>query len=238
MPLDLNQKDLKIVLLAGGTRFLPKKEEFHFCVVSARRATEVEGVKDIFTVQTHLVLAGITPTWYVDSESLGDYQALGLNAVVGGKLTPSRNKALEDAKKLNKICVQLSDDISSWEYRHGPRASEKTDDALNQAWNNARRYVVGPVAAARWIIAMMRASPEQPKLGGEANIKNHAFTSTTVDLYFASLLEFTNYSNRVVFQTLLFVCFPAGVYPLGSCARTFAGDEFGFKHFIIGSLDY
>ena len=168
MPLDLNQKDLKIVLLAGGTRFLPKKEEFHFCVVSARRATEVEGVKDIFTVQTHLVLAGITPTWYVDSESLGDYQALGLNAVVGGKLTPSRNKALDDAKKLNKICVQLSDDISSWEYRHGPRASEKTDDALNQAWNNARRYVVGPVAAARWIIAMMRASPEQPKLGGEA----------------------------------------------------------------------
>ena len=26
-----------------------------------------------------------------------DYKALGLKAVVGGKLTPSRNKALEDA---------------------------------------------------------------------------------------------------------------------------------------------
>eukprot|EP00434_Breviolum_minutum_P023932 symbB.v1.2.021119.t1/scaffold1808.1/size103924/11 len=180
------------LLSKAERKFLPQKEEFHFCVVSARRAKEVEGVKDIFQVQTHLVLAGITPTWYVDSESLGDYRALGLNAVVGGKLTPSRNKALDDAKKLNKICVQLSDDISSWEYRHGPRASEKTDDALNQAWNNARRYVVGPVAAARWIIAMMRASPEQPKLGG--------------------------------------------VYPLGSCARTFAGDEFGFKHFIIGDF--
>ena len=163
----LEPERLKIILLAGATRFLPKKEEFHFCVVSARRATEVEGVKDIFTVQTHLLLAGVTPTWYVDSESLADYRALGINAVVGGKLTPSRNKALDDAEKMNKICVQLSDDISSWEYRHGPRASEKTDDALNEAHNQAKKYTISPVCAARWMIAKMRSTPEEPKLGGE-----------------------------------------------------------------------
>ena len=34
-----------------------------------------------------MVEGGVTPTWYVDKDSLEDYQALGLKAVVGGKLT-------------------------------------------------------------------------------------------------------------------------------------------------------
>ena len=40
--------------LPPGARCLPSKEEFHFCVVSARRATKLEGVRDIVAVQTQL----------------------------------------------------------------------------------------------------------------------------------------------------------------------------------------
>ncbi|CAE7610369.1 unnamed protein product, partial [Symbiodinium pilosum] len=147
-------------------KYLPSKDEFHFAVVSARRATKLEGVRDIVSVQMQLQEAGVTPTWYVDAESLEDYKALGLKAVVGGKLTPSRNKALNDAAASKKICVQLSDDISAWEYRHGKKAAERTDDAMNQAYAAARRFIVTPVAAARFIVAKMRASDEKPKLGG------------------------------------------------------------------------
>lgn len=154
------------LLSATEKKCLPSKEEFHFCVVSARRATKLEGVRDIVAVQTQLQEAGITPTWYVDAESLEDYKALGLKALVGGKLTPSRNKALDDAAARKKICVQMSDDIAAWEYRHGERASNKTDDAMNKAHALAQRFIVTPVAAARFIVAKMRASPDKPKLGG------------------------------------------------------------------------
>ena len=147
-------------------RCLPNKDDFHFCVVSARRAGKVEGVKDIFTVQTQLLEAEVTPTWYVDEDSLEEYRSLGLKAVVGGKLTPARNKALDDANKAHKICVQMSDDISGWEYRDGPRASSRDDRELNEAWAQARRLLVSPVTAARFIVAKMRAAPEKPKLGG------------------------------------------------------------------------
>jgi len=129
----------------------------------------------------------------VDEGSLKDYQTLGLKAVVGGKLTPSRNKALHDARTKGKVCVQLSDDISAWEYREGKKASVRTDDAVNAAHAAARRYIVSPVAAARFILAKMRSAEKpQPKLGG--------------------------------------------VYMLGSCSRTFAGDAFGRQHFILGDF--
>eukprot|EP00931_Biecheleriopsis_adriatica_P119373 TRINITY_DN94601_c0_g1_i1.p1 TRINITY_DN94601_c0_g1~~TRINITY_DN94601_c0_g1_i1.p1 ORF type:complete len:608 (-),score=165.05 TRINITY_DN94601_c0_g1_i1:51-1874(-) len=181
------------LLSPSERKCLPSKDEFHFCVVSARRATKLEGVRDIFMVQTQLIEAGVTPTWYVDADSLKDYQALGLRAVVGGKLTPSRNKALKDAKSKGKVCVQLSDDISAWEYREGEKATERTDDAVNAAHAAARRYIVSPVAAARFMLAKMRsADSPKPKLGG--------------------------------------------VYMLGSCARTFAGDAFSRYHFILGDF--
>jgi len=113
------------------------------------------------------VEAGVTPTWYVDADSLQDYKSLGLQAVVGGKLTPSRNKALKDARSKGKVCVQVSDDISAWEYRDGKKATERTDDAVNAAHHKARRYIVSPVAAARFILAKMRSAENpKPKLGG------------------------------------------------------------------------
>jgi len=155
------------VLSAAERKCLPKKEEFHVGVVSARRATKLEGVRDIFMVEMQFKEAGVTPTWYVDQASLKDYKALGLNAVVGGKLCESRNKVLRDARAKGKVCVQVSDDISAWEYRDGPNAKERTDDALNAAHAAARRLIVSPVAAARFIVAKMRSSPQpRPKLGG------------------------------------------------------------------------
>ncbi|CAE7259990.1 unnamed protein product [Symbiodinium natans] len=171
--------DFFSLLSRAEKKCLPPKEEFHFCVISARRATKLEGVRDIVTVQTQLQEAGVTPTWYVDAESLEDYKALGLKAVVGGKLTPSRNKALDDAAASNKVCVQVSDDIAAWEYRHGEKAVDKTDDAKNKAHAAARRLIVTPVAAARFIIAKMRAAVGlhgKPKLGGAYMLQSCART--------------------------------------------------------------
>merc|ERR1719272_1517242 len=118
-------------------------------------------------VQTQFVEAGATPTWYVDKASLKDYQSLGLKAVVGGKLTAARNKCLQDAARMGKVCVQASDDISAWEYRAGKKAVDRTDHAVNAAHANARRYIVSPVAAAQFILAKMRGCDEpKPRLGG------------------------------------------------------------------------
>jgi len=156
------------LLSAKERKCLPRKDDLHFCIVSARRAQKIEGIKDIATVQTALTQAGATPTWYVDADSLEDYRALGLKAVVGGKLTAARSMALEDAKKKGKICVQCSDDISAWEYRHGAQPAERTDDAANAAFEAATHYMISPVAAARFIVAKMRGAEEtrKPKLGG------------------------------------------------------------------------
>jgi len=155
------------ILSPKERKFVIGKDEFHFCVVSARRATSVEGVRDIFMVQTQFTEAGVMPTWYVDEASLKDYTALGLRAVVGGKLTQARNKCLDDAQRKRKVCVQVSDDISAWEYRDGKNAKVRTDDALNAAHDAARRIIASPVAAARFVLAKMRGADDpKPKLGG------------------------------------------------------------------------
>jgi len=147
---------------------LPTASEFYFAVVSARRTRSETGLRGIATVQVAFSSAGVEPTWYVDAECLEEYRALGLKAVVGGKLTPARNMALRDARAQGKVCVQCSDDISSWEYRHGEMATERTMDALNEAHDAARQFVISPVAAARFMIAKMRGVREEtkPKLGG------------------------------------------------------------------------
>merc|ERR1711971_21200 len=127
-----------------------------------------KGLRGIATVQVAFEAAGVQPIWYVDADSLEEYRALGLKAVVGGKLTPARNLALKDARAQGKVCVECSDDISSWEYRHGDQAHDRTMDALNDAHDNAKHFVVSPVAAARFMIAKMRGAPDEvkPRLGG------------------------------------------------------------------------
>lgn len=144
------------------------KDAFHFCVVSARRAQIPEGARDIASVQMAFLSQGVEPTWYVDEGSLEAYRALGLRSVAGGRLTPSRNMALADARKMGKPCVQCSDDLSCWEYRVGEAARGKTMEALNAAHAASRRYAISPVTAARFILAKMRgvAEGEPPRLGG------------------------------------------------------------------------
>lgn len=150
---------------------LPKAGELHFCVISARRTQTAEGLKDIAKVQAQFEIAGVQPTWYVDEASLKEYQSLGLKAVVGGKLTAARNKALHDAARLGKACVQASDDIASWQYYEGDPPKERTDDAMNAAFAAATCHIVTPVTAARLLLAKLRAcasgSPKSsPKLAG------------------------------------------------------------------------
>lgn len=152
---------------------LPAVDAFHFGVISARRANELSGIRGIVNVQVRFLAVGIRPKWYVDEASLKDYQKLGLDAIVGGKLCPSRNKALRDAARLGKACVQVSDDITGWEFMNSKldakalRAKGATSmlKVANAAVNSSR-IVVSPLAAARFLLAKMRAAEPRPRLGG------------------------------------------------------------------------
>lgn len=156
---------------------LASPDEFLFCVVSARRTKTEEGVQDILTVQRHFQDAGVSPRWYVDKESLEEYLGLGLDAVVGGKLIPARNLALDDAEKLGKVCVQVSDDIEKWQYIKQQECFTSRPSSFaeaNAAGATAERLQVSPVAAARFILAKMRCADEEPKpqLGGIYPLSN------------------------------------------------------------------
>uniref|UniRef100_A0A7S1S9D4 Uncharacterized protein n=1 Tax=Alexandrium catenella TaxID=2925 RepID=A0A7S1S9D4_ALECA len=148
---------------------LVSTEVFHFAIVSARRAEDLQGIRNIVNVQAQLVASGAKPVWYVDAPSLKAYKALGLEAVVGGKLVPARNKALNKAKSLGQVCVQLSDDITHWDFLKGKEDGHYGLWDGNLAAKNAKRYHVSPVAAARFLLAKMRGVPEgmpRPMLGG------------------------------------------------------------------------
>uniref|UniRef100_A0A6U6I0K2 Uncharacterized protein n=1 Tax=Zooxanthella nutricula TaxID=1333877 RepID=A0A6U6I0K2_9DINO len=163
------EDDAFLKLLSKQERaHLVDSSKFHVCIVSARRAQTSEGARDIAGVQYAFTSMGVTPTWYVDAGSLAAYKSLGLRAKVGGKLTPARNMALDDAQRANKICVQCSDDLSQWQYRVGEQAQDRSMDGLNAAHRQARSFDISPVAAARFILAKMRSAPgdRPPKLGG------------------------------------------------------------------------
>mmetsp|Transcript_113611 Transcript_113611/g.331966 ORF Transcript_113611/g.331966 Transcript_113611/m.331966 type:complete len:559 (+) Transcript_113611:45-1721(+) len=149
-------------LLASGS-------EFHFAVISARRADNEKGLRAIVSVEAQLRAGGAKPTWYVDGASLQSYRNLGLNAKVGGKLVPARNMALDDARKAKKPCVQVSDDISRWDYFVGDLGRAVDLDAANEAARSADRLRISPVAAARFLLAKLRAARaggDGPKLAG------------------------------------------------------------------------
>lgn len=156
--------------------FIPSSEELHICIISARRAQTADGRRGVLAVERQFVDAGVKPMWYVDEASLEDYLALGLDAKVGGKLIPARNLALQDASELGKACVQCSDDISRWDYYQSEEARPKKGKGLqeaNSAAKRAERYAITPVAAARFILAKMRATPEEkPQLGGVYPLTN------------------------------------------------------------------
>lgn len=158
----------RAMLSAEERRRLAPPEGFRFCVVSARRARTPQGAQDVMLVEAHFRRAGVRPTWYVDAPSLEDYRRLGLQAVVGGKLTPARNLALEDAAREGRACVQVSDDISRWEYLVCPKLESRGGDfsEANAAAAGAKRYVISPVAAAQFLLARMRSCGRGPQLGG------------------------------------------------------------------------
>jgi len=165
------------LLSAKERKVLPSADALHFCVVSARRTNTHEGVQGICTVEALIRRAGVQTTWYVDKESIDEYRKLGLKAVVGGKLIPARNMALDDAAKKRKACVQVSDDVSQWKYHHGPKAESGTDAALNAAWAAAEVFrPLSPVAAARFLLAKLRAAEpdtdgRRPQLAGVYPLK-------------------------------------------------------------------
>jgi len=166
---EVDKKFLQQCLTPTERKHILPASAFHFAVVSARRATHDLGIKAVMCVEGQFRSAGVRPTWYVDAESLAAYKKLGLTAKVGGKLTPARNMALDDADKLGKKCVQVSDDISKWEYLDVEKQNfrgEKTFDKANAALAGSRRQVISPLAAAQFIMAKMRSSPKKPQLGG------------------------------------------------------------------------
>jgi hypothetical protein len=153
--------------------------KFHFGVISARRATSDKGIANMMVVEAHFRVGGVKPTWYVDEPSLKDYKNLGVDAVVGGKLCPARNKALNDAKKKGKVCVQISDDISKWAYvdcsKQNVRGGNGFDKA-NSAALGAKTYTITPVAAAQYLLAKIRSHPGKPKLAGVFPTANSALS--------------------------------------------------------------
>jgi len=166
-------------LTAKERKLIAPASEFHFGVVSARRATCESGQHDIMVIEGHFKQVGIQPVWYVDEGSLQDYKKLGLNAKVGGKLTPARNMILDDAKARRKVAVEISDDISKWLYLD----CEKQDfrgqigfEKANKALVGTRKHCVSPLAAAQFMLAKMRADPDKPHLGGVFPTANQAMT--------------------------------------------------------------
>lgn len=172
---DFAEADRKLFqnLTARERARLPKSASgIHFSVISARRAGDARSIRALCNVQAQLTAAGARPVWYVDKASLRDYRRLGLKAKVGGKLVPSRNLALQDAKRLGRACVQVSDDISDWSYYVGKldaaafrRECDNNLKCGNMAANAAQRLRVSPAAAARFLLAKLRAA-DGPKLAG------------------------------------------------------------------------
>merc|ERR1712232_728362 len=173
---------LQQCLTSTERRHVLPAHKFHFGVVSARRANADRGIEDIMTVDAHFRIAGIRATWYVDAESLADYRKLGLDAVVGGKLTPARNMILNVAAKKGKVAVEVSDDIGRGTYYDVSKQDlrvQKDFTKANQALAGATKVAISPLAAAQWMLAKMRSSPLKPKLAGVLPTANATMTMGT-----------------------------------------------------------
>eukprot|EP00931_Biecheleriopsis_adriatica_P069649 TRINITY_DN43470_c0_g1_i1.p1 TRINITY_DN43470_c0_g1~~TRINITY_DN43470_c0_g1_i1.p1 ORF type:complete len:435 (-),score=53.90 TRINITY_DN43470_c0_g1_i1:163-1467(-) len=202
LPTKVGDADLFRCLSPAERKLLPDVDTLHFCVVSARRAQSAQGVRGIVGVEAQFLAAGVQPCWYVDGLSVQHYKRLGLDVVEGGKLTPSRNIALEDAARMGKACVQISDDVKELIFyvidkqrarTFLPRQKHATREAAaaanleaarrrmafaNRAKQRARELQVSPVAAARFLLAKMRATSidgRRPYLAGPHPVCNAGF---------------------------------------------------------------
>jgi len=76
----------------------------HIAVISARRPEAVLAMEKFLPSDA---------TWYVANGEGDLYRNAGAkNVIESGLLVPSRNRALEDAFSQNKICIQISDDLT------------------------------------------------------------------------------------------------------------------------------
>jgi hypothetical protein len=186
-----DKKFLTDCLTASERKHIAPAEKFHFGVVSARRATDDQGIYNIMIVESHFRANGIKPTWYVDGDSLKAYQGLGLIAKVGGKLTPARNMVLKDAASKGRVCVQVSDDISKWQYYDVSKQDFRGEvdfKKANAALAGSRSHVISPLAAAQFVLAKMRSLPGKPKLGGVFPTNNASMTLGTEEFSHAHFI--------------------------------------------------
>lgn len=79
------------------------QKPYRFCIISSHRPEAAKTYGALYPYDFH---------WYVGQDEAQDYSAMGAAKVFeSGGLMESRNQALIDCFKENKICVQLSDDM-------------------------------------------------------------------------------------------------------------------------------
>jgi hypothetical protein len=87
----------------------------HIAIISSGRPGRVQEMR------THLGKLAELAFWYVGADESADYAYAGAPTVIeSGGLCESRNAALESAFATDKICVQLSDDLTGvdWCFDH------------------------------------------------------------------------------------------------------------------------
>jgi hypothetical protein len=135
-------------------------DNFSIYVISKGRPSNVSTIHALFPSKTR-------PAWIVGEGETAAYQAQGAERVFeGGGLCASRNLAIMLASNENKICVQMSDDISEVKVLHQLDAWKKPDDLseANSLAKEIENLIVSPLSAARYIHQEMEGIGA--KLGG------------------------------------------------------------------------
>lgn len=187
-------------------------EAFVFCIVSAKRSERVAA--NVATFKG----TGVSPMFFVADKEGPSYRGYIGTAdrekyvVESGALCPSRNAALDHAKKEGKICVQMSDDIQTLTLHVIPDAAkywtmeepkeDETDvrvsyEIANLRAKEATKYVLTPVECAQMVEFQMRR--HHAKLGGTCIHGNggHAFANAFIALESFILGDFMVIDCRV-----------------------------------------
>jgi hypothetical protein len=154
-----------------GDDLKPRPEsDFKFCIISKGRPRNVPSMEKHFKKKDK----NCRPCWIVGKGETLAYMKQGATEVhEGGGLCASRNLAMEVARKEKKICVELSDDVSSFTFLEAKDPEEWVGGGYKKCANatdknmrggEAVRCSISPVTAARFIECQMRKS--EAYLGG------------------------------------------------------------------------
>ncbi len=83
------------------------KSNIHFAVISHKRSQNIQKMEQLTDVDL---------TWYVGEDEKEDYASVKGKVIEGGKLVPSRNKALDTAFNQKKYCCMIDDDLQVCEW--------------------------------------------------------------------------------------------------------------------------